>query len=152
MLVSHIEKYIQSRIARTRLLHKYDPKNNLNFHQYIDEVPTLCVVIKTKNAIISGLYPGTLRDKEILDKGGLLVSVTNNNSYKMFAKKPGDANKTLFRGMIYDTFFAIFGNAEIRVKTGFKTVFSNFGVSNGYFNSQGDKINKFLNEGEKREV
>ena len=54
--------------------------------------------------------------------------------------------------MIYDTFFAIYGNAEIRVKTGFKTVFTNFGVSNGYFNSRGDKVDRFLNEGEKREV
>lgn len=54
--------------------------------------------------------------------------------------------------MIYDTFFAIYGNAEIRIKTGFKTVFSNFGVSNAYFNNGGDKIDKFLNEGDKREV
>jgi hypothetical protein len=54
--------------------------------------------------------------------------------------------------MIYDTFFAIYGNAEIRIKTGFKTVFSNFGVSNSYFNSRGDKVDKLLNEGDKREV
>ena len=54
--------------------------------------------------------------------------------------------------MIYDTFFVIYGNAEIRIKTGFKTVFSNFGVSNAYFNNGGDKIDKFLNEGDKREV
>ena len=54
--------------------------------------------------------------------------------------------------MIYDTFFAIYGNADIRIKTGFKTVFTNFGVSNGYFNSRGDKVDRFLNEGEKREV
>jgi len=54
--------------------------------------------------------------------------------------------------MIYDNFFVIYGNAEIRIKSGFRTVFSNFGVSNAYFNHDGDKIDKFLNEGDKREV
>lgn len=109
------------------------------------------MVVKTKNAIVAGFYPGALRDKEILNKGGLLISVTNDNSYLLYNKKPGD-NKTIYRGMIYDTFFAIYGNAEIRVKSGFKTVFSNFGVSNSYYNSRGDRIDKFFNEGEKREV
>ncbi len=52
--------------------------------------------------------------------------------------------------MIYDSFFVIYGNAEIRIKTGLKTVFSNFGVSNAYYNSGGDKVDKFLNEGDKR--
>jgi hypothetical protein len=71
----------------------------------------LTVIIKTKGAIIAGFYPGVHKDKEILDKGGLLVSVTNNQSYNLYTKKPGDNNKTIYRGMIYDTFFAIFGNA-----------------------------------------
>jgi hypothetical protein len=93
-----------------------------------------------------------LKDKQILNKGGLLVSVTNDKSYNLFAKKPGENSKTIFRGMIYHTFFLIYGNAEIRIKSGFQTVFSNFGVSNSYYNSKGDKVDKFLNEGEKREV
>ena len=71
----------------------------------------LALVIKTQNAIIAGFYPETLKDKEILNKGGLLVSVTNDNSYNIHTKKPGDNNKTIFRGMIYDTFFVIYGNA-----------------------------------------
>ena len=51
------------------------------------------------------------------------MSVTNDKSYELHKKKPGDKNN--FRGMIYDQYYAIYGNAEIRVKTGLNTVFSN---------------------------
>jgi len=68
-------------------------------------------VLKTKNAIIAGFYPEALKDKEILDKGGLLVSVTNDKSYR--TKRPEEIKKgrLTFRAMIYDTFFVIYGNA-----------------------------------------
>jgi len=93
------------------LVYKYDTRNKVNFHHFIDNVPGLTLVIKTKNAIIAGFYPDVLKDKEILNKGGLLVSVTNNSSYTLYTRKPGDNNKVIYRGMIYDTFFAIYGNA-----------------------------------------
>lgn len=60
--------------------------------------------------------------------------------------------KAMFRGMIYDSYFVIFGNAEIRVRIGYKTVFSNFGINNGFFNAGGRKVEDFLKEGDKREV
>ena len=67
--------------------------------------------------------------------------------------KPNDKNtKIIYRGMIYDSLFAIYGNTEICIKTGFKTVFSKFGVSTAHYNSDGDQVDKFLNEGDKREV
>ena len=83
-----------------------------------------------------------------MDQGGLIVSVTNDNSYVLHKKKPGDKNN--YRGMIYDQYYAIFGNAEIRVKSGLNTVFSNFGINNSFFDSRGDKIDSLLNEGDKR--
>ena len=87
-----------------------------------------------------------------MNKGGLLVSVTNNESYTLFEKKSGMANSANIRGMTYDQFFAIYGNAEIRIKTGLQTIFSNFGVNNAFYNSRGHKVDKLLNEGDKREV
>jgi hypothetical protein len=54
--------------------------------------------------------------------------------------------------MIYDTFFVIYGNAEVKIKTRSQTLFSNFGIIDCYYNAKGDKVDKFLNEGEKREV
>ena len=80
------------------------------------------------------------------------MSVTNDDSYVLFDKKPGNNNAAGFRGMNYDAYFAIYGNAEIRIKTGIKTLFSNFGVNNAFFNSRGQKVDRFLGEGEKREV
>jgi hypothetical protein len=126
------------------LLHKYDPRNKANFHAYLDNIKNLCVVVKTQCALIAGFYPGLYSDSETMNKGGLLVSVSNNQSYTLFSKKVGD-NKTPQRGMVYDSFYIIYGNAEIRIKTGHKTVFSNFGVSSAFYNSRGDKIDRFLN-------
>jgi hypothetical protein len=106
----------------------------------------LALVVKTKKAIVAGFYPGELKDKEMLTKGGLLVSVTNDQSYTLFEKKAGMTN---IRGMTYDQFFVIYGNAELRIKSGLKTVFSNFGVNNAFYNSRGHKVDRFLNEEER---
>jgi hypothetical protein len=54
--------------------------------------------------------------------------------------------------MIYDPLFVIYGNVEIGIRAGYKTVSSNFGVRHAYYNSVGDRVDKFLNEGDKREV
>jgi hypothetical protein len=55
--------------------------------------------------------------------------------------------------MTYDPYYAIFGNAEMRVRTGEKKVFCNFGIQNSYFDYDGKnrRIEAFLNE-ENREV
>lgn len=66
----------------------------------------------------------------------------------MYKKKQVD--KVTPKGMTYDQFYIIYGNAEIRIKTGQKTIFSNFAVNNGYYDAKGHKINDFLNDGDKR--
>ena len=85
-----------------------------------------------------------------MSEGGMLISVTNDRSYPLNQKQPN--GKITFRGMIYDTYYMIYGNAEIRIKQGLKTVFSNFGVNNSFFDHKGAKIHDLFNEGEKREV
>jgi len=71
-------------------------------------VKGLALVLKTKNAIIAGFYPEALKDNEILDKGGLLVSVTNDKSYR--TKRPEEIKNGRLKAMIYDPFFFIYGN------------------------------------------
>lgn len=82
-----------------------------------------------------------------------MISLTNYKSYllnnqKNFPRK--EKPKPVF-GMIYDKYYLIFGNSEIRIKGGEKekNVFSNFGVSNSYFNSKEDKIEVLMRAGEK---
>lgn len=47
--------------------------------------------------------------------------------------------------MSYDNYYFIFGNAEIRLKSQEKKVFSNFGIANSTFDNGSDPRTKFLN-------
>lgn len=35
--------------------------------------------------------------------------------------------------MTYDSYYILFGNAEMRIRTGERILFSNYGMSSGYF-------------------
>ena len=88
---------------------------------------------------------------------GLLISLGNNESYELYTGVSSMTNKyertpRLMRGMTYDDFFILFGNAELRIRANEKTVFSNFGISNGYFNNKGRKVQDLLGDGENREL
>jgi hypothetical protein len=45
-----------------------------------------------------------------MNEGGLLISVTNNQSYPL-QKKINDSTKINYRGMTYDVYYLVFGNA-----------------------------------------
>lgn len=55
-------------------------------------------------------------------------------------------------GMVYDKFFLIFGNSEIRIRHNENKVYSNFGVNNSYFMCRDHKVDALLCEGKKNEV
>lgn len=100
---------MKSKIVKTLILYKYDQFNKTNFHAYIDHKECLVCLVKTKNAIIAGFYPGKLDDRHVLNEGGLLISVSNDQSFTLKASKPGQ--KVIYRGMSYDQYYTIFGNA-----------------------------------------
>ena len=56
------------------------------------------------------------------------------------------------KAIVYDDFYLIFGNSELRLKSLEKKIFSNFGINNGYYNNRGEKVNVLLGSGELREV
>ena len=68
------------------------------------------------------------------------------NNRKVYA--PLERNK---RSIVYDEYFVIWGNSEIRIKSQEKKVFSNFGLNNSYYKNNGDKVNMLLggNPGER---
>jgi hypothetical protein len=49
--------------------------------------------------------------------------------------------------MIYNEYFIIFGNAEIRIRANEKTVFSNFGIASSFFNPRNKRVHDLLGEG-----
>ena len=59
------------------------------------------------------------------------MSITN---HKVFPLLEGKSPVT------YDNYFIIFGNAEIRIKQGENTVFSNFAIANAHFDPLGENV------------
>jgi hypothetical protein len=64
------------------------------------------------------------------------MSLSNSKCYYLVER-----NK---RSITYDDYFIIFGNSEIRIKSGEKKMFSNFGLSNSYFKHNGDGVDMLL--------
>jgi hypothetical protein len=56
------------------------------------------------------------------------------------------------RAITYDDYFGIFGNSELRIKSMEYKLFSNFGIANGYYDNQGERVNVILGEDKEREV
>ncbi len=54
--------------------------------------------------------------------------------------------------MIYSDEFLTFGNSEVRIPIDEGIIFSNFGTSNCFFNSEGFTCGDLLNEGDTNEV
>lgn len=68
---------------------------------------------------------------------------------------PSANRKVTPKAMIYDTYNINFGNSDIRMKwtdPNKQELFSNFGVSNGYYNNRGFKVDALLGEGDRRET
>jgi hypothetical protein len=55
------------------------------------------------------------------------------------------------RAITYDDYYIIFGNSELRIKSLENKMFSNFGISNGFYNSNNFKVDVLLGDSE-REV
>ena len=67
------------------------------------------------------------------DKDAFLVSIPNKEVFELV-----EPNK---KGATYDDFYFVLGNSELRVKSGEKTLFSNFGIANSAFKARGHKVN-----------
>lgn len=56
------------------------------------------------------------------------------------------------KSVTYDEVFLIVGNSEIRWKQGERSVYSNFGIVNSYFDPRGTNVEALLQMGEERET
>lgn len=126
-------------------MYHLDPLNRINFHKYIDGKPQIVLLIKLQNGYVLGAWsegpflPGTMSQKD-----GLIFSLTNRKSFYL--------KKASTKAISYDDFFLIFGNSEIRLRTQHSTVYSNFGINNGYYQNKGENVNVLFGSGSTREV
>jgi hypothetical protein len=97
-----------------------------------------------------------LQDKTAMTEEGLIISMNNfkfytlNNLKNNPRKDPNDTR--LIRGMVYDKYFLIIGNAEIRIRSGEDKVFSNFGIATSFYNNNRERVEALLGEGTVNEV
>ena len=134
------------KIVGTKCIYRYDPLNTTSFHKYIDEIPNIVILVKTKTKDDKDWYIGSysaspLSSKNAAGSVGILVSPTLVS--EIISGK---------RSITHDNYFLIFGNSEIRIKQGENKVFSNFAIANGFFNPKGKTINDLLNHGKEREI
>lgn len=54
--VNNIETYMNRKILSTKFLYRLDPENRNSFHNYIDCIPHLVVIVKHANGQIIGAY------------------------------------------------------------------------------------------------
>jgi hypothetical protein len=126
-------------VSSTRLLHRWDPLNKINFHKYIDEAPHLLLLVRLKNGrIVAGYSNHPIVHGCKGGDNGLLLSVTTEQVFRLRAP-----NKAIF----YDEYYIIFGNSELRVKSGENLVYSNFGISNSYFDCGQLTVDALFGEG-----
>jgi hypothetical protein len=76
---------------------------------------------------------------------------SNNTSFIFtFSKKdkitfyPISYSKDQAKSLTYDEYFLIVGNSEIRLRFGQMVVYSNYGISNAYYETRGDTVDTLL--------
>ena len=97
-------------------------------------------MIKTIEGVIFGgfsVYPAD-KDNVIKPGNGCLFSVTHERVFRL------KINQDKFGVLPYDDYYFMLGNSEIRLKTGEKKVYSNFGILASAFEAHGFSRSKFL--------
>jgi hypothetical protein len=115
-LIRHIQDLRKEQIIRSKLLFRFDQLNPTNFHKYIDNKSNLLCLVKTAaNAFIASFYSGEYIKGDPMVKPALLISLNNNLAFELYDSSTNQSGRH-FRGMTYDDFFLIFGNAELRIR------------------------------------
>ena len=126
-----LEDFSLQKIKKTKLIYQYDPLNKNNFHNYIDNHPHILALARLTNGRIVAAYSeDPISHGGGASSGAMVMSVTEKKAFKLMSEK---------RPVTYDTFFAIFGNSEFRLKTGELRFYTNFGIGNCFFDAQGFK-------------
>ena len=91
------------------MIYRYDKLNKINFHQYIDNISNILLILKTVDGLFIAGYSEGPFHKKTSDKDGIIFSLTNRKIFTLVER-----NK---RAITYDEYYLIFGNSEIRLKS-----------------------------------
>ena len=134
-MTNELRNFTHSDVAETKLLYRWDPRNNINFHHFIDGKENLLILVRLINNVTIGgfsCYPLEKIDKDKIRSTNIGKGFLFNLSLgKKFPLKKDPKMPVL----TYDEFFFLFGNSEIRIKSQEKKMYSNFGVSAAMFDS-----------------
>lgn len=95
----------------TKLLYRFDPLNQENFHRYFDGKPNMMIIIRTvTGAVLGGITEYAYR-KDFNEKpgNGILFSLTAGKMFKL----KDDARSPVAP---HDDKFLVFGNSDLRIK------------------------------------
>jgi hypothetical protein len=124
-------------VKGSKVLYRMDLLNSTNFHKYFDNKPNILLIVLLKNGYtIAAFSEEAFSEKMQLNKRGLISSLTNRKTFRSFK-----------RAACFDRSHIIFGNSEIRILNGKSRVFSNIGISNGYYENTDSQVNIILGEG-----
>ena len=135
-LTDILEKEMGMVIRRTQLLFRYEKAFPRNLHAPVDCHGPVVLLIKTvKGYHIACVSEAPFAPKSGKQGRGWLISLTKGRVYRSAAGK---------QAVLYDEMYLIFGNQEIRVDGSSNKVFSNFGISNSFYNTSGNDVRDFL--------
>ncbi len=136
-----MEAQINKKIRSTCLIYKRDDENPTNFHKYIDEKPHIFLLVKMYNDQIIACYSEPpFKSKSNVDyKEGFMFGLKNRRIFSRKVAPTNANNRTPPRPITYDDYFLIWGNSDLRIRSGKDELYSNYATSNASFEEVGNK-------------
>lgn len=107
-------------IISTRLLYRDDRYNTNSYHNYVDGVPNIVLLVTHSGGQIIGSFSEAAYHSKNFNcdfKKGLMLEFTNGRVFHTKQKKEnGKGNKMISRPLSYDEFYIIWGNSDLRIK------------------------------------
>ena len=89
----------KNKIVKTKMIYAQDVKNPTNFHEYVDGIPCVLIILKLDNGEIIGVFsekPLTKENEGNLENNGLLFNIDRKKYYKILE------DKKIARALMYD--------------------------------------------------
>lgn len=138
--VTSLERLTDRRIKATYPLYRLDITNTTSFHHYIDEKPQIVLVAKLANGqTIAGYSEPPFKPQTNVDyREGYMFAFKNRKTFTLKKQPTSKANKTIPKPITYDEYYIIWGNSDIRIRSGNKEIYSNYSTANCSYEEKGN--------------